>query len=214
MKILVTGFDPFGGDKVNPAYEAVKKMPAEIAGAEIIKLEVPTVFGKSSQVVREAIKEHQPEIVICVGQAGGRSAVSFERVAINLAEARIPDNEGNQPFDTALEEDGPAAYFTTLPIKAMTKNVHDHGLPAYISYTAGTFVCNDIMYRLLHVLHTEFPTIRGGFIHVPFSPDQVIERPVGTASMSLADIADSLTYAVEAAIENEQDISGNAGTTH
>ncbi|ASZ06827.1 MULTISPECIES: pyroglutamyl-peptidase I [Enterococcus] len=214
MKVLVTGFDPFGGDKVNPAYEAVKKMPAEIAGAEIIKLEVPTVFGKSSQVVREAIKEHQPEIVICVGQAGGRSAVSFERVAINLAEARIPDNEGNQPFDTALEEDGPAAYFTTLPIKAMTKNVHDHGLPAYISYTAGTFVCNDIMYRLLHVLHTEFPTIRGGFIHVPFSPDQVIERPVGTASMSLADIADSLTYAVEAAIENEQDISGNAGTTH
>lgn len=214
MKVLVTGFDPFGGDKVNPAYEAVKKMPAEIAGAEIIKLEVPTVFGKSSQVVREAIKEHQPEIVICVGQAGGRSAVSFERVAINLAEARIPDNEGNQPFDTALEEDGPAAYFTTLPIKAMTKNVHDHGLPAYISYTAGTFVCNDIMYRLLHVLHIEFPTIRGGFIHVPFSPDQVIERPVGTASMSLADIADSLTYAVEAAIENEQDISGNAGTTH
>ncbi|MDA3972914.1 pyroglutamyl-peptidase I [Enterococcus thailandicus] len=214
MKVLVTGFDPFGGDKVNPAYEAVKKMPAEIAGAEIIKLEVPTVFGKSSQVVREAIKEHQPEIVICVGQAGGRSAVSFERVAINLAEARIPDNEGNQPFDTALEEDGPAAYFTTLPIKAMTKNVQDHGLPAYISYTAGTFVCNDIMYRLLHVLHTEFPTIRGGFIHVPFSPDQVIERPVGTASMSLADIADSLTYAVEAAIENEQDISGNAGTTH
>lgn len=214
MKVLVTGFDPFGGDKVNPAYEAVKKMPAEIAGAEIIKLEVPTVFGKSSQVVREAIKEHQPEIVICVGQAGGRSAVSFERVAINLAEARIPDNEGNQPFDTALEEDGPAAYFTTLPIKAMTKNVQDHGLPAYISYTAGTFVCNDIMYRLLHVLHTEFPTIRGGFIHVPFSPDQVIERPVGTASMSLSDIADSLTYAVEAAIENEQDISGNAGTTH
>ncbi|MBO0481912.1 pyroglutamyl-peptidase I [Candidatus Enterococcus courvalinii] len=214
MKVLVTGFDPFGGDKVNPAYEAVKKMPAEIAGAEIIKLEVPTVFGKSSQVVREAIKEHQPEIVICVGQAGGRSAVSFERVAINLAEARIPDNEGNQPFDTALEENGPAAYFTTLPIKAMTKNVHDHGLPAYISYTAGTFVCNDIMYRLLHVLHTEFPTIRGGFIHVPFSPDQVIDRPVGTASMSLDDIADSLTYAVEAAIENEHDISGNAGTTH
>ncbi|MBO0432576.1 pyroglutamyl-peptidase I [Enterococcus sp. DIV0660C] len=214
MKVLVTGFDPFGGDKVNPAYEAVKKMPAEIAGAEIIKLEVPTVFGKSSQVVREAIKEHQPEIVICVGQAGGRSAVSFERVAINLAEARIPDNEGNQPFDTVLEEDGPAAYFTTLPIKAMTKNVHDHGLPAYISYTAGTFVCNDIMYRLLHVLHTEFPTIRGGFIHVPFSPDQVIDRPVGTASMSLDDIADSLTYAVEAAIENEHDISGNAGTTH
>lgn len=214
MKVLVTGFDPFGGDKVNPAYEAVKKMPSEIAGAEIIKLEVPTVFGKSGQVVKEAIQEHQPEIVICVGQAGGRSAISFERVAINLAEARIADNEGNQPFDTPLEADGPAAYFTSLPIKAMTKNVHEHGLPAYISYTAGTFVCNDIMYRLLHLIETEFPTIRGGFIHVPFSPDQVIDRPVGTPAMSLDDIAASLTYAVEATVNNKEDISGNAGTTH
>jgi len=212
MKVLVTGFDPFGGDKVNPAYEAVKKMPDEIAGAQIIKVEVPTVFAKSSQVVEKAIAEHQPEIVICVGQAGGRSAVSFERVAINLAEARIADNEGNQPFDTALEPDGPAAYFTSLPIKAMTKN--EHGLPAYISYTAGTFVCNDIMYRLLHLIETKFPTIRGGFIHVPFSPDQVIDRPVGTPSMSLDDIAASLTYAVEAAVTNDHDIAGNAGTTH
>ncbi|MGX7173942.1 pyroglutamyl-peptidase I [Enterococcus ratti] len=214
MKVLVTGFDPFGGDKVNPAYEAVKQMPDTIAGAEIVKLEVPTVFEKSSQVVKEAIQAYRPEIVICVGQAGGRSAVSFERIAINLAEARIEDNEGNQPFDTALEADGPAAYFTSLPIKAMTKNVRDHGLPAYISYTAGTFVCNDIMYRLLHLIKTQFPTIRGGFIHVPFSPDQVIDRPVGTPSMSLADIAASLTYAIEAAVMNKRDISGNAGTTH
>ncbi|MFV0560998.1 MAG: pyroglutamyl-peptidase I [Enterococcus sp.] len=214
MKVLVTGFDPFGGDKVNPAYEAVKKMPNEIAGATIIKLEVPTVFEKSSLVVQEAIKKHQPEIVICVGQAGGRSALSFERVAINLAEARIPDNEGNQPFDTKLEQEGPDAYFTSLPIKAMTKNVQEHGLPAYISYTAGTFVCNDIMYRLLHLIQQSFPTIRGGFIHVPFSPDQVIDRPVGTPSMSLTDIAASLTYAVEAAVKNKEDISGNAGTTH
>jgi pyroglutamyl-peptidase len=135
MKVLVTGFDPFGGDKVNPAYEAVKKMPDEIAGAEIIKLEIPTVFGKSGAVLKEAIQQHQPEVVICVGQAGGRAAVSMERVAINLAEARIPDNEGNQPFDTALEEDGETAYFTSLPIKAMVKNINDHGLPAYISYT-------------------------------------------------------------------------------
>ncbi|EPI01458.1 pyroglutamyl-peptidase I [Enterococcus faecalis 13-SD-W-01] len=214
MKVLVTGFDPFGGDKVNPAYEAVKKMPDEIAGAEIIKLEIPTVFGKSGAVLKEAIQQHQPEGVICVGQAGGRAAVSMERVAINLAEARIPDNEGNQPFDTALEEDGDTAYFTSLPIKAMVKNINDHGLPAYISYTAGTFVCNDIMYRLLYMIDKEFPTIRGGFIHVPFSPDQVIDRPVGTPAMSLEDIAASLTYAVEAAVENEEDIKGNAGTTH
>ncbi|NWL86708.1 MULTISPECIES: pyroglutamyl-peptidase I [unclassified Paenibacillus] len=214
MKVLVTGFDPFGGDKVNPAYEAVKRIPELLAGAEIIKLEVPTVFRESGEVLKQAIKKHRPEIVICVGQAGGRAAVSLERVAINLAEARIPDNKGNQPFDTKLEEDGETAYFTSLPIKAMCRRIQEHGLPAYISYTAGTFVCNDIMYRLLYMIDREFPEIRGGFIHVPFSPDQVITRPVGTPSMSLSDIAQSLTYAVEAAVETTEDISGNAGTTH
>ncbi len=121
MKVLVTGFDPFGGDKVNPAYEAVKKCQMKSAVLKSSKWKYRPYSKKSSQVVKEAIQQHQPDVVICVGQAGGRSAVSFERVAINLAEARIPDNEGNQPFDTALEENGPAAYFTSLPIKAMTK---------------------------------------------------------------------------------------------
>ncbi len=214
MKVLVTGFDPFGGDKVNPAYEAVKKMPDEISGAEIIKVEVPTVFEKSSQVVE---RSHPTAPTRCrdLCWTSWWTFSCFIRTCSNQSSrSRIPDNEGNQPFDTALEEDGPAAYFTSLPIKAMTKNVQEHGLPAYISYTAGTFVCNDIMYRLLHLIETKFPTIRGGFIHVPFSPDQVIDRPVGTPSMSLEDIASSLTYAVEAAVTNDQDISGNAGTTH
>lgn len=122
MKVLVTGFDPFGGDKVNPAYEAVKcQMKSAVLKSSKWKYRPYSKKKKSSQVVKEAIQQHQPDVVICVGQAGGRSAVSFERVAINLAEARIPDNEGNQPFDTALEENGPAAYFTSLPIKAMTK---------------------------------------------------------------------------------------------
>lgn len=214
MKVLVTGFDPFGGDKINPAYEAVKLIPEQVSGAQVIKLEVPTVFGKSSQIMKEAIKKHHPDIVICVGQAGGRAAVSLERVAINLAEARIPDNEQNQPLDTKLETDGENAYFTSLPIKAMVKNIHDHGLPAYISYTAGTFVCNDIMYRLLYMIDREFKNVRGGFIHVPFEPSQVIDRPVDTPSMPIATIAESLTYAVAAAVENEVDIEGNGGTTH
>ncbi|MGM0217486.1 pyroglutamyl-peptidase I [Enterococcus sp. AZ126] len=214
MKVLVTGFDPFGGDSINPAYEAVKMIPNEVAGAEIIKLEIPTVFKESGEVVEAAIREHNPDIVICVGQAGGRSAISFERVAINLAEARIPDNKGNQPIGTKLEEDGETAYFTTLPIKAMMKNVQKHGLPAYISYTAGTFVCNDIMYRLLYMIDKEFSDVKGGFIHVPFEPTQVIDRPVGTASMPIQTIADSLSYAIEAAVTTEVDIEENTGTTH
>lgn len=214
MRVLVTGFDPFDTDTINPAYEAVKLLPSEIAGAEIIKLEIPTVFEESGKVLRSAIGKYQPEIVVCVGQAGGRAAVSMERVAINLAEARIPDNKGNQPLGVKLEETGANAYFTLLPIKAMVKNIQQHGLPAYISYTAGTFVCNEIMYRLLHIINTEFQQIRGGFIHVPFIPEQVINRPVDTPSMSLQDIADSLKYAIEAAVENKDDIDFNAGTTH
>ena len=214
MKVLVTGFDPFGGDKVNPAYEAVKLIPEEVAGAKIIKLEIPTVFAESGSVLKEAMKKEQPDIVICVGQAGGRAAVSLERVAINLAEARIPDNKGNQPIGVKLEEDGETAYFTSLPIKAMMKNIQEHGLPAYISYTAGTFVCNDIMYRLLYAIEREFPNAKGGFIHVPFEPTQVIDRPVGTASMPIQTIADSLTYAIEAAVKTDIDIEENTGTTH
>ena len=214
MKVLVTGFDPFGGDSINPAYEAVKMIPNEVAGAQVIKLEIPTVFKESGEVVEAAIREHNPDIVICIGQAGGRSAISFERVAINLAEARIPDNKGNQPIGTKLEEDGETAYFTTLPIKAMMKNVQEHGLPAYISYTAGTFVCNDIMYRLLYMIDKEFSDVKGGFIHVPFEPTQVIDRPVGTASMPIQTIADSLIYAIEAAVTTEVDIEENTGTTH
>lgn len=213
MKVVVTGFDPFGGEAINPAFEAVKKLPAEIAGAEIIKVEVPTVFGTSGEKVAEAIETHQPDMVICVGQAGGRQTVTVEKVAINLAEARIPDNAGQQPSDVLLVEDGATAYFTNLPIKAMVKNCHDHQLPAAISYTAGTFVCNDIMYHLLHLINTKYPTIRGGFIHVPFLPEQTIDKPT-FASMSLEAITDSLFYMIEAAVKTQEDIQLQGGTTH
>ncbi|MEI5995333.1 pyroglutamyl-peptidase I [Candidatus Enterococcus mansonii] len=213
MNVLVTGFDPFDGATVNPAYEAVKRLPDEIAGAKVIKLEVPTVFKESSSRLKAALKLHKPDIVICVGQAGGRSAISLEQVAINLAEARIPDNQGNQPSGERLEEDGDTAYFTTLPIKAMMKNVQDHGLPATISYTAGTFVCNEIMYRLLYMIDKEDLNIKGGFIHVPFEPSQVIERPT-ISSMPILTIANSLLYAIEAAVTTEIDSKINTGTTH
>ena len=214
MKILVTGFDPFGGESVNPAYEAVKLLPDTIAGAEIIKLEIPTVFSKSGPAVEAGIKEHQPDVVINVGQAGGRSCVTIERVAINLAEARIPDNAGEQPMDEPLQEDGETAYFATIPVKAMVQNVRAHNIPCQISYTAGSYVCNCVMYNVLYMAATKYPNIRAGFIHVPFAAEQVVEKPNGTPFMSLAMIAESLEYAIEAVVKNEEDVKENMGTTH
>ena len=214
MKILVTGFDPFGGEKVNPAFEAVKLMPDNIAGAEIIKLEIPTVFSRSTAVVEEAIKAYSPDVVLSVGQAGGRSCVTIEKVAINLAEARIPDNDGDQPLGQKLQENGAPAYYSLIPVNAIVQNVREHGLPCHISYTAGTYVCNAVMYNVLHLVNEKYSNIRSGFIHVPFACEQVIEKPNGTPSMSLIDIAKTLEYAVEAIVKNPQDIQGVGGTTH
>lgn len=214
MKILVTGFDPFGGEKVNPAYEAVKLMPDNIAGAEIIKLEIPTVFSKSALAVEAGIEKYNPDVVVNVGQAGGRSCVTIEKVAINLAEARIPDNDGEQPLNVPLKEDGENAYFSQLPVNAIVKNVREHGLPCHVSYTAGTYVCNAVMYNVLYMAAKKYPKLRAGFIHVPYACEQVVDKPNGTACMSVADIARSLEYAVEAIVENETDIEASGGTTH
>ena len=214
MKVLITGFDPFGGESVNPAFEAVKLLPDVIAGAEVIKLEIPTVFSKSGPAVEAGIIEHNPDIVINVGQAGGRSCITPEMIGINLAEARIPDNAGEQPLDQPLQADGPAAYFTTLPIKAMVQNVRDHGIPCNVSYTAGTYVCNCVMYNVLHLAATKYPHIRAGFIHVPFAAEQVVNKPNGTASMALTDIAKALEYIIEAAVNNKEDVKIAVGETH
>lgn len=146
MKILVTGFDPFGTDTMNPAIEAVKRLPDTVNGADIIKLEIPTVFGKSAEVVRQAMTEHDVDYVLNIGQAGGRFDMTPERVAINLDDARIADNEGNQPIDVPIKADGEAAYFSQLPIKAMVTAMKEAGIPASVSNSAGTFVCNHIMY--------------------------------------------------------------------
>lgn len=214
MKVLVTGFDPFGGEKVNPAFEAVKLLPDTIAGAEIIKLEIPTVFTRSAAVVEEAIQKYQPDIVINVGQAGGRSCMTVERVAINLAEARIPDNDGEQPSDQPIREDGENAYFATVPVKAMVENMRAHGIPAHISYTAGTYVCNSIMYNVLYLIDKKYNGIKGGFIHVPYEGGQVVEKPNGTPFMSLEMIAKGLEYSIEAAVTNETDVKKVMGETH
>lgn len=198
--VLVTGFDPFGGEKVNPAYEAVRMLPDRIAGARVITLEIPTAFTRGPAAVERAIERERPDIVISVGQAGGRSAITVEKVAVNLAEARIPDNDGEQPMGVALREDGDAAYFATIPVEAMVMNVRDHGLPAFVSYTAGTYVCNSVMYHMLYLLDRRFPGVRGGFIHVPCAIGQTVDKPNGTPSMSLPDMAKALEYAIEAAV--------------
>ena len=198
--VLVTGFDPFGGEKVNPAYEAVRMLPDRIAGARVITLEIPTAFTRGPAAVERAIERERPDIVISVGQAGGRSAITVEKVAVNLAEARIPDNDGEQPMGVALREDGDAAYFATIPVEAMVMNVRDHGLPAFVSYTAGTYVCNSVMYHMLYLLDRRFPGVRGGFIHVPYAIGQTVDKPNGTPSMSLPDMAKALEYAIEAAV--------------
>ena len=214
MKILVTGFDPFGGESVNPAYEAVKLLPDVIGGAEIFKLEIPTVFSLSGPAVEEGIRKYQPDVVICVGQAGGRASISVEKVAINFVDARIPDNNGEQPLDEPLQADGPAAYFATLPVKAMVQHVKEAGLPCYLSCTAGTYVCNSIMYNVLYMCEKRYPGIRAGFIHVPYACGQVIDKANTTPSMPLETIAKSLEYAIEAVAIDRADGGESAGELH
>ncbi len=213
MKILVTGFQPFGGESVNPAYEAVKLLPSTIAGAEIITVEVPVVFDKGASVMEETMEKYNPDVVLCIGQAGGRAGMAIEKVAINLREASIPDNDGNQPVDAKIREDGENAYFTNLPIKAMVENSRKNGIPTYISYTAGTYVCNDIMYILLHLINKKYNNVKGGFIHVPFAAEQVINKPNNVASMSVQNIAKGIEYSIEAIVLNDKDSNVAMGTT-
>lgn len=213
MKVLLTGFDPFGGDKVNPATEAVKRVSDNVNGVEVVKIEVPTVFHKSIDVVAKAIEEEKPDAVLCIGQAGGRAELTPERVAINLDDARIADNEGNQPIDVKIFEDGEPAYFATLPIKAMVASIRNAGVPSSVSNTAGTFVCNHLMYGVLYTLAKKYPGVRGGFMHVPFIPEQVVNR-ANTPSMALADIVKGIEAAITAIAENDKDISTAEGRTH
>lgn len=210
MKILLTAFDPFGNESINPALEAVKLVDVDKIDAEVIKLEVPTVFHKSIDIVADTIREVQPDVVLAVGQAGGRYGITPERVAINEDDARIEDNEGNQPIDVPIKEDGQPAYFATLPIKAMVEAVSAQGIPASVSNSAGTFVCNHLMYGVLYTLAKELPEARGGFIHVPFIPEQVVNKP-NQPSMALEDIVKGLEAALQAIVENDEDIKKVGG---
>ena len=187
-KLLITGFDPFGGESVNPSWEAVKLLPDQIGGYEIHKLQIPTVFGLAPKTILEKAAEIQPDVIISVGQAGTRAAVTPERIGINVRDARFADNAGISPKDESIVPGGPDGLFSTLPAKAMIAAIQAAGLPGAVSNTAGTFVCNDVLYSLLH--HYAGTHVRCGFIHVPWLPQQ------GTPSLPLEDTVKALEAAV------------------
>ncbi|MFI2264065.1 pyroglutamyl-peptidase I [Streptomyces tubercidicus] len=212
-RVLLTGFAPFDGEATNPSWQAVRAAAAEPpAGIEMSAVELPCIYGASVAVLRAAIEEARPEIVVCVGQAGGRPDITVERLAVNVDDARIPDASGAEPVDEAIVPGGPAAYFSTLPIKACVAAVRAAGLPASVSNTAGTFVCNHVFYGLAHLIATELPGIRGGFVHVPYAPEQVLDRaepslPTEAVTRALREIA--LTAA-----RTRTDIRVAGGATH
>lgn len=213
MKILVTGFDPFGNEKINPAIESVKRLPDNIKGADIIKLEINTVAFKSLEQIKNAIIKEKPDVVLSVGQAGGRFDITVEKVGINLDDFRIKDNEGNQFIDRPVFADGPAAYFSTLPVKAMVENIKANGIPASVSYSAGTFICNHVLYGVLYMAANEFNNIKAGFIHIPFLTEQVLDKK-NMPSMDINTLVKGLTHAIEAIVDNSKDINVVGGVTH
>ena len=189
-KLLITGFDPFGGGSINPAWEAVKLLPDRVNDCVLCKLQIPTVYGKATEAVLAKAAEFCPDVILCVGQAGGRAAVTPERIAVNIRDARISDNEGNQPVGEFVLPGGPAGYFATVPVKAMAEAVGAVGLPSAVSNSAGAFVCNDTLYLLLH--HYAGTETKVGFVHVPYLPEQ------GSPSLPLEDTVRALRAAIEA----------------
>lgn len=208
MKIIVTGFDPFGGETINPSIECVKALP-EIEGVELIRLELPTVFKESAKRLNEVINDVKPDAVLSVGQAGGRPGITMERIAINVNDARIPDNISQQPIDETIQTEGEAAYFTTLPIKRIVKAIREAGISAEVSNSAGTFVCNHIMYQSLFAATKADKPFKAGFMHIPFIPEQTTDKP----SLPLEESTKALQIAIETIRDyiNDEDIKVQEG---
>jgi len=204
----VTGFDPFGGETINPSIECVKALP-EIEGVELIRLELPTVFKESAKRLNEVINDVKPDAVLSVGQAGGRPGITMERIAINVDDARIPDNISQQPIDEAIQLDGEAAYFTTLPIKRIVKAIREAGILAEVSNSAGTFVCNHIMYQALFAATKADKPFKAGFMHIPFIPEQTTDKP----SLPLEESTKAVQIAIETIRDyiNDEDIKVQEG---
>lgn len=212
--VLVTGFDPFGGEAVNPSFEIARALDGElVTGHRIVGAELPTEFARSLPALDALLRKHRPVLVIALGQAGGRSGIALERVAINLIDARIPDNAGDQPVDVHIAAAGAAAHFTTLPVKSMLAALRAAHIPAELSQTAGSFVCNQVFYGLMHRLARSRRRVRGGFVHVPYLPEQARKFP-GAASLPLATMIAALRLCVETALITGDDLHYAEGATH
>lgn len=211
--VLLTGFAPFGGETSNPSWEAVQALAGKsVRGHRIVARCLPCVFGASLRELRAAIRETRPALVLCVGQAGGRAQLSLERIAINIDDARIPDNDGARPIDEPVVAGGPAAYFSDLPIKAMLVALRAAGIPAEVSQTAGTYVCNHVFYGLMHALRRS-PGVRGGFVHIPYSPAQAALHP-GAPSLAIEVVSAGLRIALATALGTVADRKIAAGAEH
>lgn len=200
MKILVTAFEPFGGDETNPSQTTLQLLADQIGSAQISKLVLPVVFYEATEKLCQAIENIKPDAVVSLGLAGGRQGISVERIAINLIDARIADNAGNQPRDLPIINDGPAAYFSSLPVREIVENLQKDDLPAHISYSAGTFVCNQVMYGLLDYLHEHHPSTIGGFIHLPYLDSLV--KDDHTAFLTQAQMSQGVETAIRTIIES------------
>ncbi|MEV0481881.1 pyroglutamyl-peptidase I [Streptomyces sp. NPDC050508] len=212
-RILLTGFEPFGGEASNSSWEAVTRAAAETPpGTNITVTRLSCAFGTALDELRAAITRAAPDLVLCTGQAGGRPDLTVERVAVNVDDARIPDNSGRQPIDEAVVEAGPAAYFAALPVKACVAAARAVGVPASVSQTAGTFVCNHVFYGLMHLFATELPGLRGGFVHVPYTPEQTLGTARPSLPSSLA--ARGLRAVLTTAASLDDDIRMAGGATH
>ena len=210
MKALVTGFEPFGGDRINPSCEALRRLPARLGGLDIATRALPVIYGEALPALRRAIADTAPDIVLGVGLAGGRSELSLERVAITIDDARIPDNAGNQPIDSPVVAGGPAAYFATLPIKAAAAALRAAGLPAAVSNSAGTFLCNHVFYGLMHAAARRGDGLRGGFLHVPCLPSQAA-RQRGMPSMALEQIVEGIEIVLQVSAARVDDLAVGEG---
>lgn len=214
QKILVTGFEPFGGEPINPSLETIKALAAwQPDGVHLVLATLPTSARAVQAALREAVVQHRPDAVISVGQAGSRPEVSVERVGINVLDMRIPDNAGVQLVDEPVVPGGPAAYFASVPIKAIAARLREGGVPAHVSQTAGTFICNAVLYGACHLAATEFPGIRAGFLHVPYLPEQAARNP-GAPSMALETIVRAVRIAVETVRDTASDLRVAEGATH
>jgi pyroglutamyl-peptidase len=212
--VLLTAFEPFDGQALNASQRAMRAIDAEqLPGVHLVREELPTVFGESLQVLQDLIELHTPDLVVCLGQAGGRDGLSLERVAINVDDARIPDNAGAQPVDAAIADGGPVGYWSTLPIKAICQALHEAGFSVSVSQTAGTYVCNHVFYGLMHSLRQR-DHVRGGFVHVPFCPDQVAELKSPPPSLASTTVARALELLLRITLSTSKDLVLPGGSEH